>query len=278
MNVIRIPELEGYFGGKGGAGVYQNIINIIPPHSTFIVTCLGHCGITRNMLSAYDKTICCDLSKEVINAWQKEYDKNHFFRNRFAPQTNWRFHGYEDKISFLRKDGNDLLCPFYDKSSYVFYCDPPYPTWTRKSNKRYLHDWTKEDHISFLEKATAMKRARILISTYDNELYREYLKGWNTISFQAKTRGGMATETVYFNYDKPTRLHDYRYIGSTFKKREHLRLKKERFLERFKNIDELERHFLIDSLFEEFPYLHDFTEHPLQFHPIKNPYKLNLKD
>ena len=30
-----------YPGGKGGAGVYQTIINNIPPHDTYIETHLG---------------------------------------------------------------------------------------------------------------------------------------------------------------------------------------------------------------------------------------------
>lgn len=37
-----------YPGGKGGAGVYQTIINNIPPHDTYIETHLGG----GNILSA----------------------------------------------------------------------------------------------------------------------------------------------------------------------------------------------------------------------------------
>jgi site-specific DNA-adenine methylase len=47
----RFTQEEGharYPGGKGGAGVYQTIINNIPPHDTYIETHLGG----GNILSA----------------------------------------------------------------------------------------------------------------------------------------------------------------------------------------------------------------------------------
>lgn len=39
-----------YPGGKGGAGVYQTIINNIPPHDTYIETHLGGGNILEGVV------------------------------------------------------------------------------------------------------------------------------------------------------------------------------------------------------------------------------------
>ena len=42
-----------YPGGKGGAGVYQTIINNIPPHDTYIETHLGGGNILERGLLVF---------------------------------------------------------------------------------------------------------------------------------------------------------------------------------------------------------------------------------
>ena len=78
------------------------------------------------------------------------------------------------------------------------------------------------------------------------------LSNWNKISFQSKTRRGMATETVYFNYEPPIRLHDYRYFGDNFKQREHYKLKRNRLVAKFAKMSEQERIFYAHALVNEF--------------------------
>lgn len=41
---VDVPDIDTYFGGKGGSGVYQAIINQIPPHNSFVSGFLGHCA------------------------------------------------------------------------------------------------------------------------------------------------------------------------------------------------------------------------------------------
>lgn len=59
---------SSYPGGKSGAGVYQRIINLIPPHKILIVPFAGHCGIVRNILPA-EETIVIDRSEKVCQWW-----------------------------------------------------------------------------------------------------------------------------------------------------------------------------------------------------------------
>lgn len=61
-------QANTYPGGKSGAGVYQRIINLIPPHRMLIVPFAGHCGIVRNIRPA-EETIVIDRSEKVCQWW-----------------------------------------------------------------------------------------------------------------------------------------------------------------------------------------------------------------
>jgi len=92
----------------------------------------------------------------------------------------------------------------YDRESTFIYLDPPYPHITR-TNARYDCDMTDEQHIELLNTIINCK-SKILISTYDNEMYNILTEnGWNKYSFDIKTTDGKnraktKTETLYYNY------------------------------------------------------------------------------
>ena len=235
---INIPELQGYFGGKGGSGVYQNIINLIPPHQTFVVPFLGHCGIVRNIAPA-SQILVNDIDPFVINSW-----KNHFNTKdteELAKYNIW-FHN-SDWYTFLQ-----MWERVFEDPHNLIYLDPPYPHSSRKSDHRYKFEMTDNDHRSLLYWLTTVPMCKVIISTYKNPMYQEGLKGWNKHRFQAKTRRGMATETVYYNYPNPDQLHDYRYFGTDYKNREHFKLKRDRLVKRFEKMSLVERNFYMDAL------------------------------
>ncbi len=58
-----------YPGGKSGAGVYQQLINRMPPHDTYIETHLGGGAILRRKRPAR-LNIGLDLDPEVIAHWR----------------------------------------------------------------------------------------------------------------------------------------------------------------------------------------------------------------
>jgi hypothetical protein len=90
--------------------------------------------------------------------------------------------------------------------------------------------------------------ANIIISSYPNHIYDKYLNTWNNFTFQAQTRGGPATEKVWYNYPEPTELHDYRYIGNDFREREQLKGIVTRNVAKFKRLPELQRNAIIHQL------------------------------
>lgn len=87
----------------------------------------------------------------------------------------------------------------YNKEEVFIYADPPYPHSVRK-NYLYDHEMKDEEHIKLLE-ALKKHKGKVLISSYENSLYDEMLKGWhkefkNTTAENSVKR----TECLYMNY------------------------------------------------------------------------------
>src|ERR1051326_8012454 len=66
----RIPGLETYFGGKGGDGVFQTIINHMPPHKIYIETFLGGGSIMLHKRPA-EVNIGIEVDPNVSSLWRQ---------------------------------------------------------------------------------------------------------------------------------------------------------------------------------------------------------------
>lgn len=92
------------------------------------------------------------------------------------------------------------LLDMYDTSDVFIYLDPPYLPDIRKKYQ-YIHEMTREDHIELLEKIVHHP-ARILLSGYDSDLYREYLSDWYTCSRSTQAERGIPRqEMLWANYN-----------------------------------------------------------------------------
>ena len=60
--------MSSYPGGKSGAGIYQRLINLIPPHQVLIVPFAGHCGVVRNIRPA-EHTI---VIEKILETWRRK--------------------------------------------------------------------------------------------------------------------------------------------------------------------------------------------------------------
>ncbi len=58
-----------YPGGKGQYGVYQKIINLMPPHEVYIETHLGGGAVMRNKRPAR-VNIGIEINPKVIEMWR----------------------------------------------------------------------------------------------------------------------------------------------------------------------------------------------------------------
>ena len=61
-------QLPSYPGGKNGPGVYQTLINHIPPHDVFVSAFAGHCGVLQNKRPA-GRNIAIDLDRAPLESW-----------------------------------------------------------------------------------------------------------------------------------------------------------------------------------------------------------------
>lgn len=124
------------------------------------------------------------------------------------------------RVAIENLDAIELI-PKYDTENTFFYVDPPYIHKTRNTHtqggtisKGYKHEMTDKDHARLLELLLQVK-GKVMVSGYQNELYRDMLeaRGWERIDFTARatsaqrTHKGMHTlriESVWLNYRGPT--------------------------------------------------------------------------
>jgi hypothetical protein len=115
-----------YPGGKGGAGVYQTIINNIPPHDTYIETHLGGGNILERKRPAA-RSVGIDVDPEVIEVWQQ------------LDVPGLELH-HGDAVAWLESHQ-------FTGSEFV-YADPPYVMDSRRGGKLYCHEYDDKGAVS----------------------------------------------------------------------------------------------------------------------------------
>jgi DNA adenine methylase len=224
-----------YPGGKNGAGVYQTIINLMPPHETYIEPFLGGGAIMRQKRPAR-LNIGLDLDAAVIA--------------RFNDDAADIALSGDAQYQFQQGDAIEFLRAYSFAGSELVYCDPPYMHETRGRADLYRFEMDDRQHRALLDIITVLP-CRVMISGYWTKLYAEALDGWNSVSFQAMTRAGRpATEWLWFNFPEPVALHDYRYLGEDFRERERIKRKKQRWVNRLHIMPTLERRALLNAITE----------------------------
>jgi len=237
---IELPQ-KAYFGGKGGSGTYQTIINQIPKHQTYVSGFLGLDAVLRIKKPARFN-IGIELNEKVVEIWKAAR-----FPNKDIAPPN---------LTVLQKSFFEVDLPcFYNRSTF-FYLDPPYTWEERKSNNRYDFELSLAEHEKMLVRVMELP-CMIAISCYDNDLYRKYLKDWRKIQFDVITRGGtMATETLYMNYAAvpPSELHDTRFLGMDYRKREVTKKRLTTLLGKIARLEDYEKAMLFEELKSNYPF------------------------
>lgn len=246
-------DINNYPGSKYASGSFQQIINLIPKHETYIEPFFGSGAIFfKKKLAEF--SLLSDTIEDVI--------LQHIYSDAFNGFSEWS-HNANNITTF--KKGNQLVmldvCDYktsieksWNYPNRFIYLDPPYLKSTRKSDVDiYLHEWTESDHISFLEYVKTLD-CNVMISCYDSFLYEIELDGWNKHSYKVMTRKGEATETLYFNYKVPMLLQDYEYIGADFTERQRINRKVTRQLKRLQEMHPLERNKLIAAVIDKYGY------------------------
>lgn len=231
-------DVMAYKGGKAGAGVYQQIINQIPPHEVYIEPFLGGGAVMLHKLPA-GSNIGIDSDVEVVAKWHAAALANSGDVSSRDPIVICG-----DAISYLRK----LRC---GPETFI-YCDPPYLMDVRSSKQRiYRHEFASENQHRKLLQILKSLNCRVAISGYWSSLYAEMLATWRTISYHTVARSGrVVTEWLWMNYPEPAQLHDYRYLGQNFRERERIKRIKTRWVARLHRMEPLERYAILSSIAE----------------------------
>lgn len=239
--------LDNYPGSKGGDGVYQTIINHIPPHDIYYELFAGSAQIYRRKQPAQFNTLN-DINPEVAMSLA------HLTASHPATWVD-------------NKDWREFLYQNFDRLPYTsrfFYLDPPYPLSTRKTNRKlYAFEMSDQDHRELLMRLVDMDFQQrnyyapcyFMISTYPNKIYENYLKDWYKIKFNAQTRGGIAQEVIYMNYSiHELGLHEYTYLGKDFRKREQIKHRQDTIIRKLRKMqpDSLEFKAALQRIQTEF--------------------------
>ena len=205
----------GDFGSKATAGLCQPLIAMMPPHATYIETHLGSGAIMRRKPPAL-RNIGIDLDGAALAgfscAWPVEL-------------VHGCCHRFLEAFDF---DGSELV-----------YSDPPYLRHTRKSARRYRHDYEDADHVALLALLGRLP-CRVMISGYPSALYDEHLAGWRSLSLQVMNQAGVVTEKLWFNF-APDRLHWARFAGRNFTDRQRIKRRAESWGRRYRAMPPAER-------------------------------------
>ncbi|MBK9160089.1 MAG: DNA adenine methylase [Nitrosomonadales bacterium] len=219
-----------YPGGKGGAGIYQKIINLIPPHTTYIEPFVGGGSVYRAKRPA--------LASVIIDADAAALEK-------LKPHVNL-------STTIIHGDAITELAQYHFTGTEFIYCDPPYIMSTRSGRRLYNHEMTDDQHRHLVSVLLTIP-ASVMLSGYRNDIYDKALAKWKRIDFEAMTRGGLKTESLWLNYEPPAVPSELTFLGENYRERERIKRKKARWADKLCKLPPAERAAILERLLDLAP-------------------------
>jgi DNA adenine methylase len=232
-------DINNYPGSKNGSGVKQWIINHIPEYEIFIEGFGGSAVLTSTLKEKIEskRYIVFEKYPPVFEQLKNKLLKDY----RVLLNTDFIETTENILIEIWKSKENTIINRFHN----FYYLDPPYLKESRKSAANiYGCEWSIDDHIRFLVLVNDLSNlgCRIMISHYDCELYREYLKDWHTSTFQTMTRGGVAEEKIWMNYDiTKLNLACTDFVGKNFTDRQAILRKMNRYRKKLDSLNYYEK-------------------------------------
>jgi len=221
----------GYFGSKDGAGVKERIIAAMPPHDTYIELFLGSGAVMRAKPPARLQ-IGVEANSKTIAA--------HSY-----PHGAQIIHG--DALAYLgRFTGAGL-------GRVLIYADPPYVHATRgeKVTQYGKFEMSDEEHKYLCHRLgliVLLGQADVMLSGYDNDIYKEHLDGYQQLDYQTMTRGGPRTESLWTSFTIGAASHWHTYAGQNKAERQQIQRKAARWAENYKSMTPGERLAIMAAL------------------------------
>jgi len=258
-------------GAKTREGIFQTIINQMPPHTIYCEPFLGSGAVMNHKLPAA-LNIGLDRDPRAIQRARRRLTRKHAraadattpsrFLCSLANSLDWDLRSLKpasppayrfeaaDAFEFLRDlkaHPLTIAAAPIPRADILIYCDPPYLLETRAGHSQlYDHELSDWQHIALLKLLRSLKPAMIAVTAYPSNIYRKLLHDWRCVPFQNTTRAGrVVTEHLWCNYPQPETLHDYRHIGRNFRDRERIRRVQRTLIEKLQRLPAIERHALL---------------------------------
>lgn len=223
-----MQPLKNYPGRKGGAGTWQQILAQIPKCETFIDAMCGS-GLVGSKVTGC-KVVFNDIDSTLVEK-------------------------LGNGPGFHSMDYLDIVAWYGDKTTTVYYFDPPYLFETRSYQQNiYRYEWQNQDHEKFLEVVQKIQ-CPVLISHYPCEMYNTALAHWRKIHFQSMTRAGVRTECLYMNFSQPVLLQCPGVIGKNFTDRQRIKRKVESFISKLNRYPAQETAAILTTIINHFNYV-----------------------
>ena len=146
----------------------------------------------------------------------------------------------------------EWLATYKWKGDEFVYCDPPYLATVRRQDRHIYRCemLTEEEHTSLLDVVLAIP-CPVMVSGYWAALYGRKLAAWRTVRYQSMTRGGKKmAECLWMNYSEPVELHDYRYLGETYRERQDFKRMRTRWSKKLAEMPAVKRYAILAVLGE----------------------------
>ncbi len=232
--LVKLPTpaaTQNYPGGKNQDGVYQRIINLIPPHRIWVECCAGSAAITKRIRPT-EESYCIEMDLCQVHMLEKDLPEHVILSQG-------------DFMELLSLD--DLA-----SDSYFLFIDPPYMIETRTSKAPiYKHEWNMQDHIAFLLWIKEVK-CPVLITHPICELYLEVIGHWYKVQYEYMSHAGKRSDCIWMNYPHPIQLHDYSYLGTDRTERQQINRLENRWINRFNKLSPKVKGKIMASLQENF--------------------------
>lgn len=207
----------------------------MPWHNRYFELCAGTAQLYYAKVPATVTNYLADINPEIIAYHEQK---------RQYPAPYLRIVQMDVVQALLNLHHNIGL-----NSHDFIYLDPPYPASARRSDvKCYPNEMlTDEQHILLLSTIRRLK-AKVMISSRQNDLYDRVLHDWRKKELKVRTRVSTETEVIYMNYAPPQLLHQYNYLGVDCWDRQRVKRKIARFAAKIAALPVYEQHVLIQEM------------------------------
>jgi DNA adenine methylase len=230
--------MDHYPGAKAGAGVWQRIISAMPLHYRYVEAFLGSGEIMARKRPA-GINIGIDLDPLAISD----------ARTRLGRLPGLAL----PDLMLLTTDAvRELACQGrHWRRETLVYCDPPYLGSTRTRRLYGYELWSDDEHRRLLDVLQGLE-CNVMLSGYPSPIYESVLErgpgAWRKVFYTAATHGGPRTECLWLNFPEPSVLHDPRWVGGDYRRREVLARRARRWMKRLRAMPAYERQYLVDAI------------------------------